>query len=117
MIKKLAIIAALLLITGVFYVLFRQISESFQAAKRLDTEVETLTKLQKKNSDLKKRLAEVGTTRFIESQARDKLNMSREGETVVIIPQDELNKVLGVWEEKKEEVLPYWQGWVKLFLH
>lgn len=117
MIKKLAIIAAILAIIGVFYVLFKQISESFQASGRLGAEMEALASLQKKNSDLKDKLTMVGTTRFIESQARDKLNMSRTGETVVIIPQDELNKVLGVWEEKREEVLPYWQGWLKLFWH
>lgn len=114
MVKKVIYILVIIILLGVFYSLGKQIYESLQVGSRMDAETEKLAKLQSKNSELKKKLAEAKTPGFIEQQARDKLNLVRAGETVMIIPQKELEKVLG---EKKIGLppLPNWQAWLKLF--
>lgn len=115
MFKKLAYIGGILLIIVICYSLAKQAYDSLQVESRVDIETAKLLSLQKKNAELKKQLEQVSSIGFIESQARDRLNFSRAGETVVIISQEELQKVLGVVEEKKAEILPNWQGWLRLF--
>jgi len=115
MLKKLAYIGGFLLIIVICYSLIKQVVDSLQSGSRVDTETEKLLSLQKQNSELKSKLQQVNSPEFIESQARDRLNFSREGETVVIISQDEINKVLSTMLEKKEEVVPNYQGWLRLF--
>lgn len=115
MLKKLAYIGGVLLVIVICYSLIKQVVDSLQVGNRLETETEKLLSLQKRNSELKTQLQQVNTIGFIESQARDRFNFSRVGETVVIISQDEINKVLGTMIEKKEEIIPNWQGWLKLF--
>lgn len=113
--KKIAYIGGFILVIVICYSLVKQVVDSLQAGSRLETETNKLLTLQKQNSDLKSKLQQVNSTDFIESQARDRLNFSRAGETVVIISQDEINKVLGVMTEKREELIPNWQGWLRLF--
>lgn len=113
--KKLVIILTIVLLLGLFYSFGKQIYSSLQTGSRLDKEVGDLTKLQNKNAALKKRLSEVQGIQFVESQARDKLGLARAGETIVIIPQEEIDKVLQQSQVAKMVVLPNWQAWLKLF--
>lgn len=114
--KKIVAFLAIVLLLGFFYALGKQIFDALDKGKRLDIETEDLARLQKKNFELKKKLAEVQSLQFIEERARNKLNLARPNETVIIIPQEVLDKVLKEWEEeKKTETSPNWQGWLKLF--
>lgn len=115
MLNKLAIIGGILLIIVICYSLAKQTYDSLQVESRVDLETEKLLSLQKENSELKNKLAEVNSIPFIESEARDRLNFARANETVVIIAPDELQKILGVASEKQKEIIPNWQGWLKLF--
>ncbi len=116
MIKKILLILGFILAAVIIYSFGKQIYSSLEAGKRLDTEAEKLTFLQRRNEDLKKSLSEVGSLQFIEAQARDKLSLARPGEVVMVIPQSEIDKVLGAQKEVEKVVLPYWQGWLKLFV-
>ncbi len=116
MIKKLLVISALIASIYLLFNVGKQILDSLQAGKRVDTEVEKLQQLQKKNKELKGVLAEVNSLSFLEAQARNKFNMARPGETVVIISKQELDKVLGAQKIVQEIKLPNWQGWLNLFL-
>lgn len=115
MTKKIFLILLVVLLLGFLIKSGEQIYNSLQADKRLSDEIESLAKLQKQNSELKKRLAEVQGVAFIEEQARDKLNFSRPGETVVVIPQEEIDKILSLENPVSEIKLPNWQGWIRLF--
>ncbi|MDD2822532.1 MAG: septum formation initiator family protein [Candidatus Daviesbacteria bacterium] len=115
MLKKIAYLGGFILISVICYSLIKQVVDSLQAGGRVDTETQKVLSLQKQNSELKSKMKQVNSVEFIESQARDRLNFSRAGETVVIISQDEINKVLGTMIEKKEEIIPNWQGWLRLF--
>jgi cell division protein FtsB len=115
MVRRIIITCIIIAFLFSLYGLFHQIYNALEAGNRLDREVSRLAELQRKNSELKKKLANVETPQFIEQQARDKLNMTREGETIVIIPENELQKVLGMEQKPVEIKLPNWQGWLKLF--
>lgn len=114
--RKIGLITVLIVAAVLLYSFIGQIYNSLEAAKRLDQEQDQLDKLKKENQELKKRAQQVSSWQFIEQQARNKLGYSREGETVVIIPESELAKVLE--EKKPQEVkLPNWEGWVRLFFN
>ncbi len=113
--KRTLYLVALVAILGLSYSLSRQVYTSLQAGSRLDSEAEGLVALQQENSALKKQLAQTNSPSFVEQEARDKLDMARPGETVVIIPQEEIDKVLGLSQDKPVEKVPNWQGWARLF--
>jgi cell division protein FtsB len=75
---------------------------------------DTLVKEQKRNQELKDRLKEATSAAFIEKQAREKLGMAREGETIVLIDKSQslrINNQTGISAEK----LSNWKRWWKLF--
>lgn len=115
MVKKLIFLTVIFLMAVFFYNLFRQIYESLQVVNRLDEETEDLTKLQQLNFKLKKQLAASQNIQTIEKIARDKLNMSRAGETVVIIPPEQIERILTSEQSRAKPEIPNWQGWLKLF--
>lgn len=91
---------------------------AFRSGDRLSRSLEQLSKLEAQNADLKKKLAESQSLGFVEAQARDKLNLVKAGETVVIIDQKKLQAVLGAYATQSAQIkLPNWQGWLKLFWH
>lgn len=73
-------------------------------------EEKRLLKLQKKNEELKKQLAETQTPEFVEKQAREKLNMSKDGEIVVILP-----KITPFFSPTPTPEVEIWQQWLKTF--
>lgn len=116
--KKIVFIIFFIIIFGLFYALGSQIYDSLRSGDRLNQETKKLVNLQKRNMELKNKLSEVQSVGFIEEEARNKLGLAREGETVVIISQKEIDKVLGVEKKQVEEPkIPNWQGWLKLFWH
>lgn len=113
--RKVTIFILVLGMIAFLYSLVNQIYSSIQAGKRLDDAAEELVRLQNKNSELKKKLVEVLSLEFVEKQARNKLNLARPGETIVIISQKEIDRVLGLNQVAAESRLPNWQAWLKLF--
>ncbi|MBN1263659.1 MAG: septum formation initiator family protein [Candidatus Pacebacteria bacterium] len=109
--KRLGLILAsflgLLMISG----LLRNIFRLFRAEKEVGRAQEELARLQAEQEELLQKREHVESEAFIEKQARDKLNMAKEGEVVVVLPPD-----LGQTQE--EEALlptPNWQKWLEVF--
>lgn len=71
-----------------------------------------LSRVQEKQEELKRNLAKAQSSEYIEIQARDKLNLSREGETVVILPQ--ITPVIEMTPTPSPS-LANWEKWVNLF--
>ncbi len=71
-----------------------------------------LSEAKKKNESLQKQLAQVESKEFIEREARNKLNLGREGETVVILPPitPEISPTPTIIDN-----LQNWQKWIKVF--
>lgn len=114
MIRKITLVAIILLVLVIFYNLLVQINDAMRSQERLSSAAEVVYKLEAKNRELKNKLSEVKTREFIEEQARNKLGLSKNGETVVVIPEEKLKMVLGA-SQSAEIRLPNWLGWLKVF--
>ncbi|OGY10101.1 MAG: hypothetical protein A2700_02840 [Candidatus Blackburnbacteria bacterium RIFCSPHIGHO2_01_FULL_44_64] len=80
-----------------------------------------LEEVQRENRRLSDIQANLGSVEFIEREARDKLGLVAEGETVVVLPDgDTLRRFAPledtVEEEFEPEKRPIWGRWLRLFL-
>lgn len=73
---------------------------------------EALSRVEAENAKLKQQLSEVQSPQFVEKQAREKLGLVKEGESVVLMPQSSESSQI---EAPNEQNLPNWQKWWKLF--
>jgi len=74
---------------------------------------------QQANQKLKERLAIVTTDQYKDKLTRDKLGLAKEGETVFIMPEEEVLRQLSPRIKKDEQhTLPdsNWRKWLKLFM-
>lgn len=75
-----------------------------------------LEKLENQNQELEQKAKEVQTPEFVEKEAREKLGLAKEGETVVILPEnfDRIAKINQSLNNSSLD-LPNWERWWKLF--
>lgn len=75
-----------------------------------------LEKLRWENEKLRKELEYVHSEAFIEKEAREKLGLTREGETVLMLPEN-LKEWLGISQPQisGDGNLPNWKRWLKIF--
>lgn len=97
--------------------LIRNISKIADAEKRISKAQERVEKLRKENEETERRLAEVRGEEYIEKQLRDKLGLAKEGEIVVVLPDEETLRKIAPGIAEEEDVLPdpIWKKWLKLF--
>ena len=100
----------------VTYNLLVQINDAVKSGERLSEQADVVYKLEAKNRELKSKLSQIQSPQFIEEQARNKLGLSKAGETIVIIPEEKLKQVLGV-SESAQIRLPNPLGWLRVFFH
>jgi cell division protein FtsL len=117
MLKKLLVIVIIIVALVILVGLMRQIYTALGSDKRFNQVLEDVNKLEKENKDLKKQLAQAESLDSVEEIARDDLNMSLPNETIVVVPEELINKVLTPPEKPIEVKEPNWQGWVNLFIH
>ena len=117
--KKITYFLTILIVALILLSLSKQISVALNSGKRLDQAADEVTLLQEQNNLLKKKLTQAKSYDNIEQILRDKLNLAKPDETVVIIPQSDLQKAIA--KENNQTLtpppLPYFQGWLKLFTH
>jgi len=73
-----------------------------------------LEELEERQSRLKDQLKFAQSPEFIEKEAREKLSMGRENETVLVLPEN-LEDLIGVSQTEQVKPLPNWKRWWKLF--
>lgn len=114
-IKKLKIKELFLI--AIIFVLFVNLIKSWDKLNdRLQFIKDAKLKLvaeQKKQDNLKRELAKTLTYNFIEKQAREKLNMNKEGEMVVLLPTPNIS--LSPTPTPKDTASNF-QKWMRLFL-
>lgn len=94
----------------------RGIYHLLRSSSRLEASALKLQKLEDENDRLKQERKRRESSDFIEEEARNKLNMAKPGETIVILPKS----LQGVVDQKTvptAEELPNWKRWVSLFFH
>lgn len=113
-IKYVAVILSVLLTIS----LARNVLRIQKAGGGVEKAKERVDKLTQQNQELKVKLEEVRSDEFIERQLRDKLNLTKEDEIVIVLPDDETLRKLAPKHVEEEEILPdpNWEKWLKLFL-
>ncbi len=85
--------------------------------EKLGKSREHIEKIKGENRELENRLERAKSEEFIEQQLRDKLDLAKEGEIVLILPDEETLRKFAADIEEEEEILPdpNWKKWLKLF--
>lgn len=117
MLKKLLVIVIIIVALVILVGLSRQIYTALGSDKRFNQALEDVGKLERENKELKKQLVQAESLDSIEEIARDDLNMSLPNETVVIVPEELIDKVVNPQPEYVPPKPANWEGWVNLFIH
>lgn len=117
MFKKLIVIVIVIVAIIILIGLVRQINFALGSDARLNKLLEDVGSLERENKELKRELAGAESFESVEEVARNDLNLAFPGETVVIVPEGLIQKVLMPEEKPIEIKIPNWEGWLKLFVH
>ena len=93
MFKKLIYGVIILIVLLIAYNILSQITQAIKSGERLSQATDQVVKMQSKNEELKKKLTQIQSPDFIEEVARNKLSLSKKGETIVIIPDKTIKMV------------------------
>jgi cell division protein FtsB len=95
----------------------REIIRLYRSDERVKEAQQKIEKLKLENWQLKQEKEYRNTQEFLEGQIRDKLLMTKKGETIVILPQGAVEKFASEAAQinKTEEVVPTWRQWLALF--
>jgi len=106
----------LITIVGILLIvsLIRDIRRLLRASREIKLSEKKVQELEKENQQLVEKKKYYQSPEFIEEQARNKLNMAKPGETIVILPSN-LEEILGKSKKESLSELPNWQRWWKLF--
>jgi cell division protein FtsB len=107
-VRLIIIIVCLFLCVG----LVRSIVENVRRSDLVSERQVTLEKERQRNSALQEKLREATSSAFIEKQAREKLGLVREGETVVLIGESHMEGQENTIQETYESL---WKRWWRLF--
>jgi cell division protein FtsB len=94
--------------------LSRNILKLLKAGDRISLAERKLAELEKKNQQLAEQKEYYQSEDFVEQEARNKLNMARPGEAIVILPPN-VKELLGKTESKSTSGSANWEMWWKLF--
>ena len=112
--KRLINFAILIIGLGLIVNLSRDIWRLLKAGDQVKFAQQRLEEAEKEHQGLLEKEKYYQSEEFVEEEARNKLNMSRPEETVVILPPN-VGELVGRVEAKEAEVIPNWQQWFKLF--
>jgi cell division protein FtsB len=97
--------------------LIRNVVKMRGVKARIESEKIEVEKLRRENEVLAKSLTKVKSQEYVEQQLRDKLGLAKEGEIVVVLPDEEILRKLAPNIPVEEDYLPdpIWKKWLKLF--
>jgi cell division protein FtsB len=100
-----------------FASLIRNILRVVESNKRIGKAQDQVEKLKKENEELEEKLAVTKSEGYIEKQLRDKLGLAKEGEIVIVLPDEKILETFAPSLEEEEETLPdpNWKKWLKMF--
>jgi len=112
--KRKAIVGLTVIFIGLV-VIVRQLGSVWRLVKagdRIKQAKTELSQLESDNLQLKQRLAQIDSPEFIEKEARDKLGLGREGETILILPEQSSDQK----EDLASDSRPNWKQWWDLYI-
>lgn len=112
--KRLIHLVILIASIGLIINLSRDIPRLLGAGDQVELAERRLQELEEDHQKLLTKREYYQSEEFVEKEARDKLNMSRPEETVVILPPD-VGQLLGQSERKSMPEITNWEKWWALF--
>lgn len=113
--KRKAVSFTIILISlGLIISLAKDIVRLWRAGDRIRPVEEKAQQLAEEQQKLLEKKTYVQSEEFVEEEARNKLNMVKPGETVVILPPN-LAQVLGRQQKPAAPEIPNWRQWWNLF--
>lgn len=86
----------------------------WKSTDRIRVIEDKLKEAEAKNENLRQKEAFYRSDEFVEQEARNKLNMAKNGETIVIMPEN-LEEALGMVKPLPTSPIPNWKRWVEVF--
>jgi len=119
--EKLSDYSKYLLIFGVVIVavsLVRNIIRAINIKSKIKEEEKKVLILKQERDELEKKVAEAESDAYVEKQLRDKLGLAKEGEIILVLPEDEILRKIAPIISEEEDILPdpNWKKWLKLFI-
>lgn len=116
-IKKIPNYLLLIFIFVLVLTLVRNIQKIQSANRKIRNTQEEVERLMKEQKELEEELSKVNSEEYIEKQLRDRLGMAKEGEIVIILPDEAIVKRFAPKLEDEQDSLPdpNWKKWAKLF--
>jgi len=107
---------ALILMLGASVI--RNFGRLSRVKSEIQREQERVEAMKRENEELAKRLAETQKPEFVEREVRNKLGLVREGEAVVILPDEDTLRKLAPNLSTEPQTLPdpNWRRWLELFI-
>lgn len=99
---------------GLIVNLSKDIIGLLKSAGELKLTEQRVEEVKEETLSLKQKKEYYQSNEFIEEMARNKLNMVREGEAVVILPPN-IKEVLGYQDSTLPEYISNWKQWLNLF--
>jgi cell division protein FtsB len=115
--KRLFFLLAVIVGTYLIIVLSRDLLEVLSARKRITQVEKEVVGLKEENLKLREELKWVEKPEFVEKKARDKLLLGKEGEVVVVLPEeiDRIQAGISDREVEEEKELENWEKWAQVF--
>lgn len=98
--------------------LFRNVKRLLKVEDDISSIESQVSDLELKKADLEQKKQMVEGEKYIEKELRDKLGLAKEGEIVLVLPEESIVRRFapsGVFEESGE-VLPRWRRWFNLLV-
>lgn len=97
--------------------LSRSVADLWQRRSIVEQERKRLSELEKKHTELTEKFETVQTPAFVEREARERLGMAKEGETIIILEDSSMPQDLKFVRSNNDtpEQLPYWKRWWQVF--
>jgi cell division protein FtsB len=111
--KKIVFFTVIIILLLTINDLVRSLYSIWQKQDLIIQAQKNLTEEKKENQTLKNEIARVKQPLFIESQARNKLLLSKPGESIVILPNSQFNTVSS--PVRTVDTRPDWQKWWDIF--
>lgn len=98
--------------------LLRNLGGAGRIKSDIAAEQARLKKMQEDNARLESEVTQAQSQGYIESQIRDKLGLAKEGEAIVVLPDNDTLKKLAPQMPSEIDSLPdpTWKKWLKLFI-
>lgn len=103
-------------------VLTMSVIKNIRRASQIKTEIRTektkVEKIKSENAQLEAQIANTQGLEFVEKEIRNRLGLAKEGEWMVILPDEEIVRKLAPKTQLDEDTLPdpNWKKWLKLFV-